>query len=280
VIKTKALAPVYPNVGIEAEYRRALESMIGSMHRSSVKFVTAAYRKAMGIPKFQHANPLLHSAVAYDAPLDDIRQAIREMAKRWEARFEAAAPRLAAYFAQAAYRRTNAALMQILKDAGITVKFALTPASRAELVKAVASNVGLIKSIPQKFHAKLETDVLKSFAVGQDMRALTRVLEERYGVTRRRAALIANDQNSKLTASLTEIRQRELGIRRAYWLHSGGGRTPRPNHVQFSNQKRVYDISTGMWDPDANGKGKGAWIRPGTLINCRCVSRAIIPAVG
>jgi SPP1 gp7 family putative phage head morphogenesis protein len=105
---------------------------------------------------------------------------------------------------------------------------------------------------------------------GRDLGTLSKELQEHYGVTRRRAAYIARDQNNKATAAMTRARQTELGLDEAMWRHSGGGKHPRPTHLAMNGQR--YKISEGMWDSAVN-----RFILPGEEPNCRCVSRAIIP---
>src|SRR5205085_12109859 len=94
-------------------------------------------------------------------------------------------------------------------------------------------------------------------------------LRHRFGVTRRRAALIARDQNNKVSGALHRVRQLELGIEKAIWIHSGGGKHPRPTHVR--NNGKQYDVAKGWYDP-----AEKKFVMPGELINCRCVSRPVI----
>jgi uncharacterized protein with gpF-like domain len=89
-------------------------------------------------------------------------------------------------------------------------------------------------------------------------------------VTRKRAALISRDQNSKATSALHKARQLELGIEEGIWMHSHGGKKPRPSHLK--NDGKKYDIKKGWYDPDAK-----QWVQPGELISCHCVGRSIIP---
>ena len=65
-------------------------------------------------------------------------------------------------------------------------------------------------------------------------------------------------------------RQDELGISQAIWVRSGAGKHPRPTHDAMNGTK--YDVNKGMWDPAVE-----RWIFPGEEINCRCISRSIIP---
>ena len=77
------------------------------------------------------------------------------------------------------------------------------------------------------------------------------------------------------TASMTRARQTELGITEAIWMHSGGGKHPRPSHLAAGKSKTKYDVKVGWYDPDV-----GKNIFPGELPNCRCVSRAVVKGFG
>ena len=150
------------------------------------------------------------------------------------------------------------------------MKFRLTPAMRDVLDATVAENVSLIKSIASEYHTQVEGLVMRSVTAGRDLSFLTKELQERYGVTRRRAEFISLDQNNKATASLQRARQLELNLGTGIWMHSGGGRHPRPTHVK--NNGKQFSIRDGWPDPAL--KGKKIW--PGTEPNCRCVWRPVV----
>jgi SPP1 gp7 family putative phage head morphogenesis protein len=132
--------------------------------------------------------------------------------------------------------------------------------------------VGLIKSVAQQYLADVQGDVMRSVSEGRKLDDLAAALEHRHGVTKRRAALIARDQNNKATAVFERVRQQELGITKARWQHSAGGKEPRPEHVAWGREGKIYDVKEGMLQED----GKRVW--PGTEINCRCFSIPLIPA--
>jgi SPP1 gp7 family putative phage head morphogenesis protein len=111
--------------------------------------------------------------------------------------------------------------------------------------------------------------VMRSVATGRDLGTLTKGLQAQFGVTQRRAALIARDQNSKATATITKTRQQGLGITTAKWRHSSAGKVPRPEHVHFNGE--IYEVAKGMWSAV-----DGEYIWPGTCINCRCTSSPVI----
>jgi SPP1 gp7 family putative phage head morphogenesis protein len=252
------LRGVQPNAGIEAAYREKLQALIAEMDKSVVYWLRAAYRA--------------HEPVmAQDrTPADELRDAIRKLAKRWQKNFDDAAPALAEYLAKSTAERSSGALMAILLKAGFTVNFKMTPAMRDIMAATVGQQVSLIKSIPGQYFTNIEGLVMRSVQTGRDLGQLTADLQEQFGVTRRRAAFIARDQNNKATASMTRARQDELGITQAIWVHSGAGKHPRPTHVAMNGQK--YDVNKGMWDSAVN-----RWIFPGEQISCRCFCRSVLP---
>lgn len=254
----KATRPVLANVGIQAEYRRKLDALIDEMARSYAYWLKAQYRETP---------PML----AQDAvPARELEREMSLLGKRWQAKFDEAAPRLGRWFADTTRRRSSAALQNILADAGMTVRFQLTRTMRDAYEATVAENVGLIKSIAQEYHSQVGGMVMRSVTAGRDLGQLTKALEGRFDITRKRAALIARDQNNKATAVFVRVRQQELGLQ-AVWLHSHGGKEPRPTHL--ANTGKKYDPAKGWFDPDPKVR-RHIW--PGELISCRCVSRSII----
>jgi uncharacterized protein with gpF-like domain len=256
--KSKPLRPVHPNAGIQADYRRRIEAQIAAMAKSYVYWIKAQYRD----------NP---PRLAMDAtPAKELQRELSYLGKRWEKQINETAPKLARWFARASERRSAASLKRILGDSGMTVAFNMTPTMRDAYEATIAENVGLIKSIAQKYHSDVEGIVMRSVTAGRDLGSLTKLLEARYDLTRARAALIARDQNNKATSVFVRVRQVELGLK-AVWLHSHGGKEPRPTHL--ANSGKEYDPARGWFDPDPKVND---YIWPGTLINCRCVSRSVI----
>lgn len=253
----KVLGPVRPNVGLEAVYRKKLLALIDRMHKSIEYWVTASFR----------AN---EPEMALDAsPANELQASIRRLVRQWQKQFNEAAPALARYFAKASNRRTDRALKEILKKAGISAEFAMTPAARDILAATINASVGLIKSIPQQYLHKVEGMVMRAVQTGRDAGTLAKDLRKEFKLTRKRAALIARDQNNKATAAITRARQTELNITEAIWVHSGGGAHPRKTHV--ANSGKRYKVKDGWYDPAAK-----KYIFPGTEINCKCFSRSVI----
>ena len=253
------LRPVHPNAGIRASYRKKLLAMVDEMLDSYLYWLRSAYRK----------NP--PRMAMDDVPARELEKALAALAKRWERNFDTASKELARYFATKVENRSRRTLMAILKKGGFTVEFKMSAALRDVMAATVAENVSLIKSIPQQFHSQVSVVVMQSVTAGRDLAPLTRQLQKQFGVTRRRAELIARDQNNKATAQITRARYVDMGIKKAIWLHSGGGKTKRPTHVKQSG--KPFNIDTGWYDPDPKVK---RFIQPGELINCRCVCRPVV----
>lgn len=250
------LAPVRPSAAVRAAYQRKLDRLIDEMNRSLAYFLEQNYRRQ-------------RPRMALDAsPARELRAAMRKLSRRWLARFNEAAPQLADYFATAASDRVDAELKRILRNAGFSVRFKMTKAQNDAIQATIGENVSLIKSIAERHLTNVEGIVMRSVQEGRDLGTVTKALTENYGVTKRRAATIARTQNNMATATVTRVRQQELGVRKAKWLHSAGGKHPRPEHVAFSG--KTYDVDKGAFL-------EGTWTWPGREINCRCVSVPIIP---
>ena len=254
--KPLTIAAVRPNEGIRTAYQRRLERLVDEMAKSVAYWVTAAYR----------ANT---PEMAQDAsPAMAMRAVVRRLTRRWQKRFDQAAPEMADYFATAVGERTDGALAAILKRAGISVEFRLTAAANDVLQATVGENVSLIRSIASEYLSDVEGLVMRSVQAGRDMGALSEALQARHGVTKRRAAFISVDQNNKATAAINRVRQEELGIEEAVWLRSNGGKKPRPDHVAYSGKR--YKVKEGAYI-------SGEYIYPGQKPRCRCVSKSIVP---
>jgi uncharacterized protein with gpF-like domain len=263
--RQKVLKGIKPNIGIETAYRKRLESFVEKIHKSVVYFVSVGYR--------QHTPVLAQDA----SPADWLARIVKALRHRWTKKIDEAAPKLAEYFAQSVEKRSTDALKKILKDSGIAVDFKMTAAMRDILDGTVNANVALIKSIPQQYFTQIEGIVARGVTTGNDLKQITDDIQQQFKVSRKRAAFIASDQCSKANSALTAERQRSVNIRKGVWRHSFAGRHPRLSHTEMDGKE--FDLSQGMWDRNANGKGKGAFVMPGFLINCKCFWSPLLPGL-
>ena len=259
--KPVTVRAVHPSAAVHAWYFAELDALVAKMHAALQTGVLAVY------------GSLEPQELAHDAsnPSLLLKAALRKWGGLWVRKFDRMSLDLSKRFAKKAFGVTQTQMRAALKEAGFTVKFSPTPGSAAAYQAVVAEQVNLIKSIPAQYLKDVESQVWTSVMAGSDMHELSTKLRKTYGVTRERAALISRDQTNKAKAIIERARRQELGITHAIWQHSAGGKEPRATHVAMSG--KAYPIAQGMWDSDA-----GQYVLPGELINCRCTSRAIIPA--
>ena len=134
----------------------------------------------------------------------------------------------------------------------------------ADQLKLFSSqNAQLIKSIPQQELERVAGDIERGLQQGLRFTEISKGLQKSFGITHRRARLIARDQTTKLNASLTKLRQQEVGVEEYIWQTSGDERV-RKTH-------RANDGKKFRWDSPPKVTG-----HPGNDINCRCVARPVV----
>ncbi len=250
----RTLRAIRPNAGIRAWYQKQLDDALAEMHASILYWLKAEYRK---------------TGIAQDAnPATMMRDAMRKLGRRWQKYFDQMADKLAGRFVQRSLAGVDVSLRSAFNDMGMTVEFKMTDSMRTGFQAVIGEQVNLIKSIPEQYLTQVETLVMQSVQRGRDLGTLAQELEHRFGVSKRRAALIARDQNNKATAVLSSIRSRDLGITEGIWRHSHAGKHPRPEHVEADGER--FDLSKGMFL-------EGEWVLPGEAINCRCTYSPVIP---
>lgn len=254
----RVVDPIFANEGIRQHYQQQL---IHLLDLASVDLQTTL--AGAEFPKYGFAQDA--------SPTQILAKLLRAWGRRTITRFNKMSDRIAADFAAGNHRATEIAMQAAFKRAGWTVKFTPTRRSLAAYQAVIGENVGLIKSIGEKYHIDVQTQVWSAVRKGGDLRALSIDLQKTYGVSARRAALIARDQNAKAKAIIEATRDQELGVTHGIWQHSHAGKEPRPVHVRWGLKQQVFELKEGLWDPDA---GEQVW--PGTLINCRCTWRPII----
>lgn len=260
--KLKIARAIHANEGVQAWYTEQLNSLLDAMGTSMAVHMLAAYCAAH-----------IEVGFAQDASGPTLlSRALKKWGGLWVKRFDKLSFDLARKFGDKNFHVTQTQMAAAFKDAGFTVKFKPTRASVQAYQSVVAEQVGLIKSIPQKYLADVQSNVYAAVMRGGDADELATSLKKTLGISHRRAANIARDQNRKAKAVIENTRRQELGIEEAIWMHSHGGVTPRPTHVAMNGKR--YKLAKGMYDSD---EGKFVW--PGELINCRCTSRPIIPGL-
>jgi SPP1 gp7 family putative phage head morphogenesis protein len=124
----------------------------------------------------------------------------------------------------------------------------------------VEDNVRLVKSLMTDELDDLKGIVLRGARAGLRYEDIADDIVEKFGATKRRAALIARDQVTTLNAELTRIRQQQVGIEQYTWS------TVKDERVRKSH--RALEGTTQRWDAPPTVDGQPA--HPGQPINCRC----------
>lgn len=256
----RTIKPVRPAAPTRIAYQKRVDALVEEMTDSLIYWLRAAYREG----------PPATASIGQDA--SPLQSAFDKLRRRWLRRFDTLSEQLSDWFATTTQARVDRNWKADFRKAGFTVKFQQTAAMRQAFEAVVAENVALIRSIGSQHLENVQVILSQSVANGRDLGYMTEQLTKRMGVTKRRAALIARDQNNKATAAMVRTRALEHGITKARWVHSAGGKTPRPEHVKASRDRLVFDFESGV----DFGNGEGV-VWPGTAINCRCVAAPVIP---
>lgn len=125
-----------------------------------------------------------------------------------------------------------------------------------------------IKNWQEEEILRLRTAVTKHVFAGNRQESLSTLIQEQYGVAKRKANFLARQETSLVTAKLRDARYEQAGIDEYYWVAVKG--TPahpvRPLHQQLSDESakgKVFRFS----NPPASGT-KGEHQNPGIPFNC------------
>ena len=137
-----------------------------------------------------------------------------------------------------------------------------------------SQNAELITGMTDDELKRVSGIVQRGLQEGSSYSSIEENIYETFGITRRKARLIARDQTSKLNASLTKLRQQELGITEYVWQTSGDERV-RKTHRPLDGKICRWDDPT-VYKNEKNGKWLkrssigGTNVHVGVDINCRC----------
>lgn len=270
--KSVRLQPVRPSAAEKDWYCGQLQALITAMHESVMYWVKIAWKKA-GLA--HDGFPLPPPDMIFDkSPAKILEEQMNKLGDQWQTTFDQQSKKIAQGFADKTLRHHDLAFKESLRKAGISVKMQLTPEIVDALDASIFENVSLIKSIPQKYFADVAGKVARSVMAGRSLKELTSELQQVYNLTHSRAALIARDQNNKATAVIHKTRQKQVGIKKAVWVHSGASMHPREEHEEWGAEGAQYDIEQGMYS-DVDDE----YVWPGTPINCGCTCMSIVPGM-
>ena len=179
---------------------------------------------------------------------------------------------------------------EVKKAGGFLMKGSIITPEKEEVIKALTyENVSLITNIQTHYFEQITGAVMRSISSGLGVTHIEEELSKYKGMTKRRARNVALDQTRKAYNSINLRNMQDAGIKKAEWVHSGGGQKPRDYH------KTRWDGVSGINDGHPNGlngfifsldrppviqeaKGKQKEERgfPGQLPYCHCRMAAVV----
>ncbi|MFG0827891.1 phage minor head protein [Pseudomonas sp. CJQ_7] len=201
-----------------------------------------------------------------DAWSDLITNAMSFLFAKWSSeRVSAGAQRIASEFVQASVKKSE---RDMKKSVGIDV-FSGSKTMQDYLHASAQQNAQLIKSIPAKYLEEVQTLVMANMRSGMRPSFIEKALQEQFGVTQRRAKMIARDQTSKIQGELNRKQQQGAGFTHFRWLTSHDSRV-RHDHDVFEHRVTKYGKGVYLWSDLP--LEKGVPVSPGSPINCRCTA--------
>lgn len=197
---------------------------------------------------------------------DIIAQAIRSLLTKWtDQRAQAAARSIAGDFVQAVDGRAKRTL-------GIDV-YTGNQQLNDYLQAATLQNAQLIESIPTQYLAQVSNIVMGNMRAGLRPSAIVDTLQQQFGVTQRRAKMIARDQTAKVNGEISSKRQQAAGYSYFRWVTSKDERV-RDRHQEIAEKVTRYGKGVYRWD-NPPLSDKGGPIIPGSDYQCRCVAQPV-----
>lgn len=231
-----------------AQYSRELRAYVREMHRAALPGILERYETAYAADERRDADPV-------DEVLRGVSLIYQERRSDAEvgALIERAGDRI---------KDRNAAIhryrFRVVSVSPIDVDPWLGPVMDAW----GAANADLVTQLPDRLLRDIERGVQESWRAGETTRQLADRLQERVGVTERRARLIARDQTNKLNGQLHGVRQTAAGVTEYRWATSMDSR------VRQAHADRHGD--TFKWSsPPSDG-------HPGQAIQCRCTPDPVL----
>src|SRR6185436_15753216 len=133
--KPKTAAPIHPSAAIAAAYQKALQSeVIRPMAAELLRTVRAVWRDNPGIVGDARPDP------------KRLRVVMENWGRKWTARLETLAEKMARRFADASKNYTDRAMLKSFRDAGLTIQWRPTKRMLEGYAAVVYENVQLIRS--------------------------------------------------------------------------------------------------------------------------------------
>lgn len=154
--------------------------------------------------------------------------------------------------------------------AGIGVPADFTPAMRKQLTEQLTSNLDLyVKDFTENMVRDLRQLVEENALTGMRSDKLARIIEAKFGVSKRKAEFLADQETGLLMAKYRQSRYQDIGVQEYIWETSKDKRVRDDHHAL---QGRRFSFNT----PPVCDTATGRRCNPGEDYRCRCVPKAIV----
>lgn len=152
---------------------------------------------------------------------------------------------------------------------GISVAPDVTPEIRKALDEKLTFNLDLaIKDFAQERIPELRKRVEENLFAGGRSDRLAEIIEAEFGVTRRKANFLADQETGLLVSKFREERYAEVGVQDYIWSTSGDLRV-RPDHAALNGRRFSFR------SPPVVDRASGRRANPGEDFRCRCTARPV-----
>jgi len=234
------------------------------------KLITQMYKDYASIVEYQSTMDSDYTN-RIDLALERVRLKYERLFDLWSGHW---AKRLSESSLEASDNQVKSTLKDISKDYAFK-PLSLQPntALYDSFMAATVQSASLFKTIPDRFHGKVQNAVFQSIVEGNGLQDLKPFFKKFATSERNYVHNRAMDQTRKAFNSLSLQRMKDAGITRFEWLHTGGGKEPRVLHQHLSG--KVFDID----NPPFIGVmyGQDIYGFPSQLPNCRCRMKAVLP---
>lgn len=246
-----------------ATYHTELRRIVREVRKDIDTHVMSAVKST----SFEYTADGVSTHVVMDSYVDVIVGALKLVRERWSSpQFNALATRIARKFVTTV---NNSNAERTKRDLGIDV-FVDNSELRDYVQASIYDNVRLIESIPTQYLTQVDSIVMSNVRAGGRPNAIANLLQEQFGVTERRAKLIARDQSNKINSNLSQMRQTAAGFEYFRWETSHDERV-RDRHQHVAERVTAYGRGIFRYDNppivDQNVPQK-----PGEPIQCRCIA--------
>lgn len=242
----------------------------GVQYNTQLQFLTREVKKDIDdqlIPLLRNLESEYTADASWFAQITNMLQIL--IAKWSSPNMQRIAEQLAGQFVTTADKVNE---QRIARQFGVNI-YSSDPQMEQVLEAAVYNNVQLIKSIPAQYLGQVENIVLTNTRAGNRSSAMVKALQEQYGVTQRRAKMIARDQTAKVNGDLNAKRQQVAGFPYFQWVTSNDERV-RDRHEDIAEKVTEYGPGVYRWD-NPPLSDKGIPIIPGNDYQCRCTARPV-----